>query len=46
MFMRFLPAIIIIALDQATKLYALAKLELHQPIAVMPSFNFTLICSI
>ncbi len=42
MFIRFLPAIIAIILDQATKLYAVEKLELHQPIPVMPSFNFTL----
>lgn len=42
MFIRFLPAIVAIILDQATKLYAVEKLELHQPIPVMPSFNFTL----
>ncbi|HBR99056.1 MAG TPA: signal peptidase II [Gammaproteobacteria bacterium] len=42
MLIRFLPAIITIVLDQATKLYAVDKLTLHQPVPVMPSFNFTL----
>lgn len=42
MWIRFLPAGIIVALDQATKFLAVAKLELHQPVAVMPSFNFFL----
>lgn len=42
MILRFLPAVVAIILDQATKLYAVEKLTLHQPVPVMPSFNFTL----
>ncbi|MCB1757810.1 MAG: lipoprotein signal peptidase [Gammaproteobacteria bacterium] len=42
MWTRFLPALVVIALDQASKWLAVAKLELHQPVAVMPSFNFML----
>ncbi len=42
MITRFLPAIVTIGLDQITKVLALQKLELHQQIPVMTSFNFTL----
>ncbi len=42
MFLRFLPALIAVVMDQSSKLLALQKLELHQPVAVMPSFNLTL----
>ncbi len=42
MLLRFLPSISVILLDQASKLLALEKLELHQPVPVMPGFNFTL----
>ena len=33
----------IIIIDHITKLLALAKLTLHQPVSVLPFFNFTLI---
>lgn len=33
---------LIVALDQLTKKIAEAELLLHQPIAILPSFNFTL----
>jgi len=38
----FLISIIAIALDQITKWYASNLLSMHQPVPVMPSFNFTL----
>ena len=42
MWIRYLPAIIAIVLDQITKLWADSSLVLHKPIPVMPSFNLTL----
>ncbi|MDO6460584.1 signal peptidase II [Granulosicoccaceae sp. 1_MG-2023] len=42
MWMRFLPALLALALDQLTKQLALANIELHERVAVMPSFNLTL----
>ncbi len=42
MWIRYLPAIVAIVLDQLTKLWADASLVLHKPIAIMPSFNLTL----
>lgn len=42
MWIRYLPAGVAIVLDQLTKLWADSSLVLHQPIAVMPSFNLTL----
>ncbi len=42
MIIRFLPTIFAIILDQITKIVALQKLELHQQVPVMTSFNFTL----
>jgi len=35
-------SVIIVALDQLTKKIAEAELLLHQPVAIFPSFNFTL----
>jgi signal peptidase II len=33
----------IVALDQVTKLWAMAALELYQPVALLPFFNLTLL---
>ena len=35
-------ALLIIGLDQASKLYMLATLDLHQPVVVVPGFNLML----
>jgi len=35
-------SVLIIVLDQLTKYYAEAELLLHQPVAIFPSFNLTL----
>ena len=38
----FSIAIVTIVIDQITKWIASSNLEMHDPVAVMPSFNFTL----
>ncbi len=35
-------ALLVIGLDQASKLYMLAVLDLHQPVAIVPGFNLML----
>lgn len=42
MWKRYLPALIVLVLDQVTKQIAEASFVLHERIAVMPSFNLTL----
>lgn len=42
MLFRYLVAILVIGLDQFTKTTAVNTLDYQTPIAVMPSFNFTL----
>src|SRR5512139_1752813 len=35
-------SVVVVALDQASKLWATASLQFHEPVAVMPFFNLTL----
>ena len=42
MWLRYLAAILVIISDQISKKIAVDNLILHEPVAVMPSFNFTL----
>ena len=42
MWKRYLPALIVLVLDQITKQLAEASFMLHERVAVMPSFNLTL----
>ena len=42
MWKRYLPALIVLVLDQITKQIAEASFVLHERVAVMPSFNLTL----
>lgn len=42
-YLYFLLALIVISLDQYTKLLALTHLEYAQPVAVLPSLNWTLL---
>ena len=39
----FVGAAVVFVVDQATKLWALAALELHRPVEVLPFFNLTLL---
>ena len=39
----FLGAALVVVLDQATKLWALAALEMYRPVEVLPFFNLTLL---
>ena len=40
---RYLPALLLLALDQLSKWEALRSLELYRPVPVVPGFNLTLV---